>query len=454
MTLSLADRLATDFDDAERAEILASLTQEERDELASDWRFWARPEQLLPEDFEVFWASGGRGSGKTRAGAEGAVELIREHPSVDGAIVAPTFQADARRKCVEGESGILKALGGENGPLVRQWNRSEGVIYLRSGASIFVTGADNGAVRIQGENLGWCWCDEIGLWPRKTWKLAWEESIQFAVRRAPAKIICTGTPKAGHPLVKELESDKAVRKVRLKTADNLSHLDPAWVKRIVAKYEGTRLGAQELEGVVIDEVEGALWLWVWIETNRWKTGWGEPVCVRVVVGNDPSGGANEIGIIGAGRIKSPCPCGAEGDGPHYVVLDDRSLVGTPSHWGTETVSCYADLDADRIVAERNFGGDMVESTIKVADPEVPVRMVTASRGKMQRAEPVSALYEQNRVHHLRVFAELETEYTTWVPGDDWSPNRLDASVWALTELMARGGGEAIATAATGHIDPW
>lgn len=428
---SLAVRLA-ELPKHERDAVLADLSEQERETLNADWRFWARPEQILPQDFAVFWASGGRGSGKTRAGAEGAVELHREHPDVDGAIIAPTFQADARRKCVEGESGILRAFGGDNGPLVRRWNRSEGVLYMRSGASIFVTGADNGAIRIQGENLGWAWCDEIGLWPRKTWKLAWEESIQFAVRRAPAKIVCTGTPKAGHPLVKELEADAGVQKVRLKTVDNIAYLDPAWVQRIVAKYSGTRLGAQELEGVLIGEVEGALWTWAAIERLRMSQA---PELVRVVVGVDPSGGANEIGIVGAGRIKSPCPCGSEDErGPHFAVLDDRSLVGSPERWGRAVVDCYDSLEGDRIVAERNFGGDMVESTIRVADATVPVEVITASRGKAQRAEPISALYEKGRVHHIGVFPELETEQTSWVPGDDWSPNRVDAVVWALTDL--------------------
>lgn len=431
---SLAERLA-DLDTDDRHAVLELLDPDDREALLRDWSFWARPEQLLPDDFETIWLGGGRGSGKTRAGAEGAAQLARQHPDVDGAVVAPTFQADALRKCVEGESGLLRALGGVGGPHVRAFNRSEGVIYLRSGASIFATGSDNGAVRVQGENLGWCWVDEPGLWKRTTWKLAWEESIQFAVRRAPAKKIVTGTPKAGHPLVKLLDEDPTVVKVRMRTADNFANLDTDWVTKIIAKYDGTRLGAQELDGVLIPEVEGALWLWVWIERNRWKLA-APPPLLRVVVGCDPSGGANEIGIVGAGRIISPCPCGGEDEhGAHFAVLDDRSLVASPERWGRTTIDLYDELEGDRVIAERNFGGDMVESTIRVADPTVPVKVITASRGKTQRAEPISALYEQNRVHHVGVFAELETEYTSWVPGDDWSPNRLDAGVWALTELL-------------------
>lgn len=400
------------------------------------WEEMSRPDQLLPEgDWLACWLAGGRGSGKTRAGAEGAAQLAFEFPKVNGAIVAPTFQADALRKCIEGKSGILRALQG----MVEDYNRSEGVIYLKSGASIFATGSDNGALRIQGENLGWCWCDEIGLWRRTAWQRAWEESIQFAVREEPSKIICTGTPKAGHPLVKLLEDDPAVPKRRLLTKDNVANLSADWVARIIGKYQGTRLGAQELEGLVIPEVEGALWRWEWLDGNNRRMHTA-PVMVRLVVGVDPSGGANEIGIIAAGKIKSPCPCGEENQqGPHFAVVEDGSMIGSPEQWGRKAVTVYHDRGADRLAAERNFGGDMVESTVRTADRRVPVKMVNASRGKMQRAEPVSAVYEQRRVHHVGMFPELEAELTSWVPGDDWSPNRLDALVWALTELGLESG---------------
>ena len=275
------------------------------------------------------------------------------------------------------------------------------------------------------------------MWSRTMWKLAWEESIQFAVREFPSKIVCTGTPKAGHPLVKLLDTDPSVPKRRLLTADNVANLNPDWVRRIVAKYQGTRLGAQELEGVVIEEVEGALWQWAWIDGHRTPE---IPVMLRVVVGVDPSGGANEIGIVTAGKVRSPCPCGEENiQGAHFAVLDDRSLIGSPERWGRAAVDAYHESGADRVAAERNFGGDMVESTLRVADRTVAVKMVNASRGKQQRAEPVSAVYEQGRVHHVGHLGELESELTSWVPGDSWSPNRLDALVWALTELGLESG---------------
>lgn len=437
---SLAQRLAA-LPPEERDAELDALSEAEAAALERDWLFWARDEQVLPfGDWLACWISGGRGSGKTRSGAEALAIWVREYPDVDWGIVAPTFRADALRKCVEGESGVLRALGGENGDLVANYNRSEGVVYLKTGGSIFATGADNGALRIQGENLAGCWVDEPGLFKRTTWELAWNESIQFAVRKQPAKIIVTGTPKAGHPLVKLLNGDDNVPKVRMRTADNIANLDPEWVDRMLAKYTGTRLGAQELEGQVIEEVEGALWTWATIERTRWKDKWGEPRLLRVIVGVDPSGGANEIGIVAAGRIVSPCPCGGEeAYAPHFAVLDDKSLLASPAHWGRAATDLYHDVKADRIVGERNFGGEMVEHTVQVADPSVPYRDVNASRGKSQRAEPISALAEQNRIHHQEAFVDLENELTSWVPGDDWSPNRLDAYVWALAELQESGG---------------
>jgi phage terminase large subunit-like protein len=452
MTDSLASRLA-DLSPEDRKQALAELTDEEAAALLNDWGFWARPEQLWPEgDHSTLWIGGGRGSGKTLSAAQIAASWVREFPDVNGGIVAPKFQAHARAVCIEGESGILRILGGEGGPYVKTYNRGEGMLYLRSGAVIYSAGTKDGAFDIQSKNLGWLWMDEPGLMPRVGGMRAWEESIRYAVRMPPARIVCSGTPKAGHPLVKLLEADPSVVKTRLRTIDNVDNLDPDWARRIMAKFQGTRLGRQELEGELVGEVEGALWLWVWIERGRMQE---KPLCLRVVVGVDPSGGANEIGNVAAGLIKSPCPCGRQNElGPHYAVLDDRSLLASPERWGRSVVDLYHDLECDRVAAERNFGGAMVESTIRVADPTVPVKLVNASRGKAQRAEPVSAVYEQNRVHHVGTFAELETELTTWVPGDDWSPNRLDALVWALTELMEGSGGPATATVASGHISDW
>lgn len=392
------------------------------------WHQYARPAQLLPRgEWRSAWISGGRGSGKTRAGAEGAADLALIDPTVDGAIVGPTF-GHARRICVEGESGILRALAG----WVQKYNRSEGIIYLTEGGTIFLDGADDGAYRIQGENLGWCWCDEIGLWNVLHWEAAWHESIQFAVRKPPGRILATGTPKAGHPLVKLLDSDPSVHKSRMSTYDNLANLDPVQVQYLRERYEGTRLGRQELEGEVIDEVEGALWTREMIEASR-----VEEILEteRVVVAVDPPGGATEAGIVAAALTKGYCACGDRESLPHVYVLRDESLLPSgPEQWGRAAVNLYDSLDADRIVAEINFGGDMVENVVRGISRGVSFKTVRASRGKQIRAEPVAALYEQNRVHHVGAFPDLEDEMTQWTPEESWSPNRLDALVWAVTEL--------------------
>jgi phage terminase large subunit-like protein len=392
------------------------------------WHKYARPEQQLPPgEWRTAWISGGRGSGKTRAGAEIAADLALLDTSLDGAIIAPTF-GDARKKCIEGESGILRALAGH----VTKYNRSEGIIYLDGGGTIFPDGADDGAYRIQGENLAWAWCDEVGLWRVGYWETAWHESIQFAVRKGAGRIVVTGTPKAGHPLVKLLNSDPTVPKVRMRTFDNRANLSPAVIDYLKDRYEGTRLGRQELEGEVIDEVEGALWSRELIEASR-LTHTGE--FARVVVAVDPPGGATEAGIVTAGLSKGDCTCGNRENLPHvYVLADDSLLPSGPDEWGRETVTAFNRWTADRVVAEVNYGGDMVKNVIHGVQPSTPYKSVTATRGKRVRAEPVAALYEQGRVHHVGAFPQLEDEMSQWTQDDDWSPNRLDALVWAVTEL--------------------
>jgi phage terminase large subunit-like protein len=386
----------------------------------------ARPTQLLPEgDWRTAWISGGRGSGKTRAGAEAAADLAVADPTADGAIIAPTF-GHARKICVEGQSGILRALTG----WVDKYNRSEGIVYLKGGGTIFLDGADDGAYRIQGENLAWAWCDEIGLWRVGNWEVAWHESIQFAVRKEPGKILATGTPKAGHPLVKALHADPTVVERRMSTYDNLANLSQNVVDYLKGRYEGTRLGRQELEGGVIDEVEGALWTRDLIESTRVDS---PGPMTRIVVGVDPPGGATEAGIVTAGLTQN-CVCGVKNETHLYVLADDSLLPSGPEQWGRTSVRAYDDWEADRIVGEVNYGGDMVEHVVRGIRTTVPFKAVRASRGKDVRAEPVSALYEQARVHHVGAFPELEDEMTQWTKDDDWSPNRLDALVWAVTEL--------------------
>ena len=417
-----------------------------------------RPNQLLPgtpgaadpeTEWPIWYIRGGRGSGKTRPAGEALAEWMLDEPGEYG-VVAPTF-GDARDTCIEGPSGLIRSLGGTSrfnwGPLIKKWNRSIGEMYLVNGSIVRIDGADDGAFRIQGKNLTGAWCDEVGLWKRRAksgatdatepWYLAWNESLGMAVRIGRARIIATGTPKQGHPLIKMLLNDPAVRKTLMATQDNAANLSPAFLKRQLDRWAGTRLGRQELGGEYLDDVEGALWSLAQIEADRMtmdeflESGVD---LVRVVEGVDPSGGVTETGIIKMGL-------GTDG---HGYVFEDATAPGTPSIWGQAVIDChYRDPEGDRVVPEKNQGGAMVTHVLRTIDPNIPIRGVTASRGKETRAEPISALCEQHKIHHVNSspgdLAKLEDELTTWVPNTGMaSPNRLDAYVWAATELFLSG----------------
>jgi len=403
------------------------------------WRERARPEQLPPEEWRTWYVRGGRGSGKTWTGGNILAEMALETPGEYG-VVAPTGSS-VRDVCMEGPSGLIRALN-TNLPeikrgaslLVEGYNQSSAILRLRNGSIIYADGADDGAPTIQGKNLRGLWADEVGLW--RKWRQSWEESIRYAVRLSPARIIATGTPKRGHPLVKALMADAAVHKTLLRTSDNAANLDPILLAELYARFSGTRLGRQELGGEILEDVPGALWrpsLITYREpAQRMNIQTKELVrdMARIVVAIDPavtSGeDSDETGIVGAG-------IGADARG---YVLADASCRMPPADWARRAINLYRELQADRIVAEANNGGDLVSTVIHTIDPTVPVTLVHASRGKRTRAEPVSALYEQGRVSHVVPFPELEDQLCSYTgaPGED-SPDRMDALVWALTDVM-------------------
>lgn len=431
MTLAVATSPAQEL--AAFAIARVRLAQYEAPTEALAWRANARAEQLPPDDWRTWYVRGGRGSGKTWTGANTLAEMARITPGEYG-VVAPNF-SDMRDKCVEGPSGLLKAFGTSSvevrrgaSKAVEAWNRSLGELRLRNGSLIHGDGADDGAPTIQGYNLRGLWADEVGLW--KAWKQAWEESIRFAVRLSPARIVATGTPKRGHPLVRALMADDQVHKTLLKTLDNAANLDPALLSELIAKYGGTTLGRQELEGDVLEDVPGALWRRSLIDMARVAH---ISDLTRVVVAIDPSAtsteSSDETGVVVAGI----------GPMGHGYVLEDISLRDSPHRWATVAIDAYHRHKADRIIAETNNGGEMVEHVIHSIDRSVAYRSVTASRGKQTRAEPIAALYEQGKVHHVGAFELMEDQMCQWVPGDK-SPDRMDALVWALTELMASVGG--------------
>ena len=399
------------------------------------WRSTASPMQLPPggEWRTAYW-QGGRGSGKTYAGSHILAEWILEDPEPgEWGIVAPTYQ-DAWSTCVEGPSGFLAALGTTvvevrdgKSKLVEHWHRSFAEIRLRNGHLVRVASAQDGGLRIQGKNLKGAWADEIGLWDN--WQTTWDESLKFAVREGQARIIATGTPKqsrAARKLIKQLIDDPGVPVRRLRTVDNAANLAPRFLAEVVGKAKGTRLERQELEGLLLDDVEGALWTAELIDQARVKAAPAD--LLRVVVAVDPAvtneEDSDETGIIVVG----------EAEGGHGFVLEDCSMRGTPDACMKRAVAAYYQWQADRIVAESNNGGDFVGSLLRTVDPNVPYSKVIASRGKRVRAEPVSALYEQLRVHHVGYFEALEDQMCSWVPSDPESPDRVDALVWACAEL--------------------
>lgn len=396
-----------------------------------------------PGKWRAWYVSGGRGSGKTRTGSETLANWIRD--SIDAGddqfagewgIVAPWLK-DARNICMQGGSGLLACLEPE---YVDTYNKSEGILYLANGARVFTDGANDGGGNIQGKNLRGAWCDEVGLWAPLHWEAAWNESLAFAVRLDPARIVVTGTPKQGHPLVKMLLKSGRHPVTRMRMVDNIANLAQSAVDELVSNYGQSRLGRQELEGEFLDDAPGALWTSALISLHRWEKTPEQPAPPdfdRVVIGVDPSGAADRD--TGNAMIGIVC-VGFSNWEQHAYVLEDGTIRGGPEQWAKAVRNMYYRREADLIVAEANFGGDMVRSTIQASDRNLPVKMVTASRGKAVRAEPIAMYYDQGRVHHVGVLADLEDQMTTWNPKDPKqpSPDRVDALVWALKEVFDGG----------------
>lgn len=386
-----------------------------------------RASQITPPgDWRTWLILAGRGWGKTLAGAEDVKAYGITHPNTRIAIVARTF-ADARDTCVEGESGLLSCLPPH---LVSVWNRSLGELILTNGTRYKLFSADE-PNRLRGPQHHRAWSDEPASWGMGTkdtqWPPAWD-MLQFGLRLGDdPRNVATTTPRPTK-LIRHLLNDERTYVTRGSTSENADNLAPAFLAEIVARYAGTRLGRQELDAELLDDVPGALWTYAMLEDRR-----PAPDLVRCVVGVDPSGGSDpendEQGII----------VGGKGDDGHGYVVADRSCRLSPDGWGRRAVQAYVDFQADAIVVEKNFGGDMAEAVIKSAaramSVPVTVKMVTASRGKAVRAQPVAALYEQKLMHHTEVFEILEEQCTTWTPESGVSPDRLDALVWMVTETM-------------------
>ncbi len=388
----------------------------------SGWRGEARPAQLPPAGDWFAWViMAGRGWGKTRTGAEWLAHKARTIPG-DYAVLGRSTQ-DTRETCLEGQSGLLRALGLQIDS--RAYNRATGQIRLPNGSVIYAYSAER-PERVRGPNLSGAWADELAVWRYPDH--LWTETLVPALRIGRPQVVVTTTPRP-IPLLRELISrdDGTVVVTRGSTFDNAANLSPQALAELRRRYDGTRIGRQELQGELIDDVEGALWSRALIEPHRVKSIRSSEL-VRIAVGVDPAvtfgEHADETGIIVAG-------VGKNGDG---YVLDDLTCRLPPDGWARQVAGAVQKWGADRVVAEVNNGGALVETVLRTVDPTLPLTMVHASRGKVTRAEPIAALYEQGRVHHVGGLADLEDQLCTWVPGMTGSPDRLDALVWALTEL--------------------
>ena len=423
---ALADRLLA-LPESDRRELLVDLSPDDLLALQFQWEVWARHDQLPPPGAWRIWALiAGRGAGKTRSAAEWVRSNVEAGRRRSIGIIGPTADT-LRRDVVEGESGLLRIAPPWCTP---QHEPSQRRIVWPNGAVAYLLSTEE-PDRIRGVNLDCFWGDELTSWNKPG---VCYDNLQFALRirgpmgDAPAGVIST-TPKR-HALLKLVLADPATVVTRASTFDNAANLDPAALDFFRRRYEGTTLGRQELYAEVLDDIEGAMWNRDMLDKARVQV---EPETFkRVVVAIDPAGashkGSAETGIVAAGL----------GQDGHIYVLRDNSGRYSPEGWAARATQLYEDLKANYIVVEKNFGGEMVTATLKATGSRAKVRVVTASRGKAIRAEPVVGQYEQGRVHHVGVFPELEDQLCSWDPtGNDPSPDRLDALVWAVTELTGR-----------------
>ena len=404
----------------------------EKTEGTKKWDFWQRNDQTCPAaDWRVWLVMAGRGYGKTRMGAEWVRDLASANPGARIALVGATL-TEARSVMMEGESGLLALTANDNvvwEPSLRKltWpNKTVAVLY---------SAAEPESLR--GPQHDFAWADEIAKWPHgiATW-----DNLMLGLRLGTnPRAMATTTPRPV-PLVRRLVKELGVVRTNGRTNDNRSNLPAEFIEGVTALYEGTRWGRQELDGELIEDVEGALWSRDLLEKRRTvlrpSTG-SEPkderVFKRIVIGVDPpvSAHGDACGIVAVGLGE---------DGKAYVLADHSVKGASPEGWARAVAGAVEMWGADRVVAEDNQGGNMVESTLRAADLSMPVKRVHASRGKSARAEPVAALYEAGRAFHTAAFPELEDEMCGLVVGGGYegpgrSPDRADALVWAMTELM-------------------
>jgi phage terminase large subunit-like protein len=393
------------------------------------WRAWARDSQLPPEgDWSTWCIISGRGWGKTRTGAEWVIEKAWMYPGGHIALVGRTV-ADVRDVMIKGISGILAV----SPPwFMPKYEPSKRLLTWPNSSYATTYSADE-PDQLRGPNHSFAWGDERAAWQYDD---AYDQ-LSFGLRIEPApgvnpQALITTTPR-NTKAMKELVSDPSTVVTRRSMHENRENLSPRFIREIERRYGGTRLGLQEIEGHIIDDIDGALWKRKWIDDGRVIK---YPDLKRIVVAVDPPASSPETS-------NNPAECGIVvvglGIDDHGYVLADCSLVGTPDEWAGEVLAAYTKFCADLIVGEVNNGGEMVGHTIKTAAKmagmgNVPYEAIRASRGKQIRAEPVSTLYKNQHVHHVGVHPDLEFQLCNWVLGEK-SPDRLDSAVWGVTKLM-------------------
>lgn len=420
--------------------LLAEMKQSELQGLMGSYEFWARQSQLEPTGSWHKWLFlGGRGAGKTWSGAKVTNKRARSGRCPKILLGAATPQ-DARDIMIEGESGIIATAGPDFQPV---YEPSKARVTWPNGARAYIrSGAE--PERFRGINTYFAWLDELAAWqyPQQSWDNA---MMGLRLGQRP-QVMITTTPKPIH-IIRDLIKDPSCVVTTDSSYANRANLADSWWKDVIGKYEGTRYGEQEIHARVMDDVPGAMWRMALIEATRVQTGGPQITTGRVVMGVDPAvtsgASSNETGIIvvaaGTGVWKG-----------HAFVMRDLSGRHAASKWPAVVKAAYDALSVDRVVAEVNNGGDLVESALRVADPNMSYLGVHAARGKRTRAEPIAALYEQGLVHHIGVFKALEDQMCTFIPderqdldaiavsrqaGESGSPDRVDALVWALTDLL-------------------
>ena len=456
MSLSLIQRLVL-RDGAEA--FFALLSPEEREQLPHNWRAWGRPEQMAPAGDWRFWlAQAGRGWGKTRAGAEWVREMARSQPGSHGALVAPT-PGEARDVMITGLSGLLSCSPEKERPFYEPSKRLLTWPLVSGQPSTAGIYSAFNFEQLRGPQYHWAWLDELGKWKYPTEAF---DQLNFGLRLGDHPRACITTTPRPIAVIRKLLKDKRCVVTRGRTFDNADNLAEDYLADMRDKYEGSRLGRQELEGELLEDVPGALWRrGPMIDAHRLSepplcrgTGTGAllkdklgrpiPDMDEIVIGVDPSVADNEgeddedergtdlCGIVAVGRK-------GVGIKARYFILEDATVFGSPDVWSAEVVRCYERWDANRVVAETNNGGALVEAVIRQKSNRIKYRGVHASRGKRTRAEPVSVLYEQGRVHHVGTFDELEDQMCQFTQNSAKSPDRMDALVWAVTDLSENSG---------------